>query len=652
MNKITYMTIKISIPKYMSRIYHGLFDTGANICICKKKVLPDELWHKTENLVLRGFNDEKHVAEYRADNITIMIAKEKFIIPYIYAMDEMSPDIIIGATFYNKYSPIELDIGKGIIKFTKNNEKYPNYLVKYPKKRKLVPWTKGNPSVTETMENIGINQIESRNPIEEEINQILGTDIYGENPLEKWEKHKTLAKIELKNETDNIYKPPMLYQETDLPEFKMHIEEMIKEGFIEEKTNFEDKKYSSPAFIVNKHSEQKRGKTRMVIDYKDLNKKAKVVKYPIPNKDTLIHRSIQARYYSKFDCKSGFYHIKLEEDSKKYTAFTVPQGYYQWKVLPFGYHNSPSIFQQFMDRIFRPYYDFIIVYIDDILVFSKTIEEHKIHIAKFRDITLANGLIISKKKTELCKEKIDFLGVQIEQGGIELQPHIINKILEKHTKIKNKTELQSILGLLNQIRHFIPHLAQILLPIQKKLKIKDEEIWTWTKEDEEKIKLIQDYSKNLVIKMKYPINKEDMNWIIEVDASNNAYGSCLKYKPKNSKIEYLCRYNSGTFKENEQKYDINRKELIAVYQGLQSYSLFTCEGNKLVRTDNSQVYYWIKNDTNKKSIEFRNIKYLLAKIAVYNFEIQLIDGKTNIIADYLSRYNSSDTDGRYDEANT
>ncbi|ADR03142.2 replicase [Sweet potato collusive virus] len=636
MNRMTYMTVKITIPTYMSRIYHGLFDTGANTCVCKTKVLPPEKWIEIDNKVLTGFSEEKNVIKYRADNIKIMIAKKEFIIPYIYAMDNINADIIIGATFYNKYSPITIDMEKGIIKFTNKGEVYPNYLVKYPRKKVLIPWEKGNPSIIQPLQNEQINNI---NEVEE-LNNILGEDIYGDNPLKHWEKHKTYAKIELKNPDDHIYKPPINYQESDYKEFKMHIDEMVKEGFIEECKNLENKKYSSPAFIVNKHSEIKRGKSRMVIDYKDLNKKAKVIKHPIPNKDILINRGIKANYFSKFDCKSGFYHIKLEEDSKKYTAFTVPQGYYVWIVLPFGYHNSPSIYQQFMDGIFRPYYDFILVYIDDILIFSKTYEEHKIHLEIFRNIIIKHGIVLSKKKAEIGKQKIEFLGVKIEQGGIELQPHIIDKILEKHIKIKSKKELQSILGLVNQIRNFLPNLSKILLPIQKKLKIKNEEVWEWTKEDEQNIIKLKDYCKDNVIKMTYPVEEKDMNWIIEVDASKEYYGNCLKYKK--DKIEYICRYNSGTFKEHEKNYDINRKELIAIYKGLEHYAIFTTQGKKLVRTDNSQAYYWIKNSKIKNSIDMKNVKGILAKIIMYDFDIEIIDGKTNIVADFLSRNGTDD----------
>ncbi|QIE08170.1 replicase [Epiphyllum virus 4] len=640
MNRLTYMTVKINIPTYMSRVYHGLFDTGANICVCKTKVLPPEQWKQFSGTVITGFSDDKNIATYKAENIKVMIAKEAFIIPYIYAMDNIAADIIIGATFYVKYSPITIDIHNGLIKFTKDKNLYPNYLVKYPKLKKLEPWKKGNPSITQPLENL-VNMVKE-DTLENKINKVLGSDVFGEHPLQGWEKHKTFAKIELKNDDEEIYKPPLHYQPSDLPEFKMHIDEMLRDDYIEEKTNFENKKYSSPAFIVNKHSEQKRGKTRLVIDYKDLNKKAKIIKHPIPNKDILIIRGIKANYFSKFDCKSGFYHIKLDKESKKYTAFTVPQGYYQWKVLPFGYHNSPSIFQQFMDKIFRPYYEFILVYIDDILIFSHTEEDHLKHIKIFKECILQNGITLSNKKSELGKTTIHFLGVIITHGGIELQPHIIDKILEKHIKIKNKTELQSILGLLNQIRNFVPNLAKLLKPLQKRLKIKPEEQWLWTTEDEGQIQLIKSYCKDMQIKMQYPTEEKDMNWKIEVDASKTSYGTCLKYKPHKSRTEYICRYNSGTFKQHELNYDVNRKELVAILRGLQNYSTFTTEGHKLIRTDNSQAYYWIKNNKANNAIEMRNIKGILAKICMYDFEIEIIEGKTNIIADYLSRYNIQD----------
>ena len=110
----------------------------------------------------------------------------------------------------------------------------------------------------------------------------------------------------------------------------------------------------------------------MIINYKRLNDNIQLDSYDIPSKEQLINSIQNAEIFSKFDCKSGFWQIMLDEPSRPWTAFTCPQGCYEWIVMPFGLKTAPSIFQRKMDNIFKNYYSFVLVYIDDILVFSKT----------------------------------------------------------------------------------------------------------------------------------------------------------------------------------------------------------------------------------------------------------------------------------------
>lgn len=126
----------------------------------------------------------------------------------------------------------------------------------------------------------------------------------------------------------------------------MHINELLKGRCIRKSNS----KHLSHAFIVVKHSEQKRSKSRMVIDYRNLNEKTKTNKYPIPNKVLKLKQILGYKYFSNFDCKSGFHHLKLTEDRKELTAFSVPTGFYEWNVLPFGFKNTSSEYQSFMDK--------------------------------------------------------------------------------------------------------------------------------------------------------------------------------------------------------------------------------------------------------------------------------------------------------------
>ena len=157
-------------------------------------------------------------------------------------------------------------------------------------------------------------------------------------------------------------------------------------------------RYRSSTFIVRKHSELKRGKTGIVYNYKRLNDNTYKDSYKLPNKDELINKIQQSKYFSKFDCKSGFWQIRLAEESIGCTAFTCPEGHFEWLVMPFGLKNAPSIFQRKIDQIFKKYDNFCIVYVDDILVHNKNRNEHMKHLEIVLQEFINNGIVSSKNK--------------------------------------------------------------------------------------------------------------------------------------------------------------------------------------------------------------------------------------------------------------
>ena len=159
--------------------------------------------------------------------------------------------------------------------------------------------------------------------------------------------------------------------------------------------------WSCAAFYVQKASEIERGTPRLVINYKPLNKILQWIRYPIPNKKDLIQRIYNATIFSKFDMKSGFWQIQIEQKDRYKIAFIVPFGHYKWNVMPFGLKNAPSEFQNMMNDIFNDYTKFSIIYIDDVLIFSNSIEEHFKHLKFFQKIVRENGLVISATKIKL-----------------------------------------------------------------------------------------------------------------------------------------------------------------------------------------------------------------------------------------------------------
>ena len=184
---------------------------------------------------------------------------------------------------------------------------------------------------------------------------------------------------------------PMIYSQEDIEDFKIQINELIQMNLIRESKS----PHSSPAFMIRKHSEIKRGKARMMINYKEVNKNSKFDGYYISNKEKLINFAREKNYYSKFDCKSGFWQIKMDNDSIPITAFSTPRGHYEWMVMPFGLKNASQVFQRKIDKIFSDYSALIIVYIDDMLICSNNEKDHEKHLNIFITLCKEHGTVLS-----------------------------------------------------------------------------------------------------------------------------------------------------------------------------------------------------------------------------------------------------------------
>ena len=169
--------------------------------------------------------------------------------------------------------------------------------------------------------------------------------------------------------------------------------------------------------------------------------------------------------FSKFDMKSGFWQIQIDEKDKYQTAFTVPFGYYEWNVMPFGLKNASSEFQNIMNDIFTPYTSFSIVYIDDVLIFSNLIDQHWKHLEKFIKVIQFNGLVVSPTKIKLFQEKIRFLGHNIYQSKTTLIDRAIQFADKFLDEIKDKNQLQRFPGSLNYVSNYYQNLRKICRPL-------------------------------------------------------------------------------------------------------------------------------------------------------------------------------------------
>ena len=388
--------------------------------------------------------------------------------------------------------------------------------------------------------------------------------------------------------------------------------------------------WSCTTFYVNKHSEQERGVPRLVINYKPLNKVLKWIRYPIPNKKDLLDRLHDSLIFSKFDLKSGYWQIQIDTKDRYKTAFNVPFGQYEWNVMPFGLKNAPSEFQNIMNDIFNPYSNFIIVYIDDILVFSKNIQEHFDHLHTFEKIIINNGLVISRSKMSLFQTKVRFLGHNIEKGQVIPIQRSIDFAAKFPDEIKDKTQLQRFLGSLNYISPFYKDLSTDSAILYDRLK---KNPGAWTNNHTQAVKRIKDKVKNLPC-----LSLANPNWekIVETDASEIGFGGILKQIHPNNKHEFLVRFHSGKWTPSQKNYSTTAKEILALVKCILKFQDDLYNQHFIIKTDCQAAKFMFNKDF-KHDVSKQMFTRWQATLACFDFEIQYKKGSDNSLPDFLTR---------------
>ena len=249
---------------------------------------------------------------------------------------------------------------------------------------------------------------------------------------------------------------------------------LLSEGLIEPTTS----PWACEAFYVNKHAEQIQGKLRLVINYQDLNHFLVDDKFPLPNKSALFQHLSNAKVFSKFNLKAGFWQLSIHPKERYQTAFCIPDHHYQWIVMPFGLKNAPSQIQKAMVMLFQPLLANALIYVDDILLFSKDEESHAKLLTEFYNLVKSQGIMLSEKKMVIGQSSINFLGVNISDGKYTLQPHIASSLTEFPDKLTNTKQIQQSLGIVNYMSDFIPKvsryrncLAQLLKKISPRMEL-------------------------------------------------------------------------------------------------------------------------------------------------------------------------------------
>ena len=401
-------------------------------------------------------------------------------------------------------------------------------------------------------------------------------------------------------------------------ELKKQILELLRKGFIRPSKS----PFGAPILFVPK----KNGKMRMCIDYRGLNRITKKNRCPLPRIDELLDRLTGARYSTSLDLRSGYHQIRIKEEDIEKTAFRTQYGHFEFVVLPFGLCNAPATFQTLMNSVFQNELDhFVLVYLDDIMIFSKTLEEHRLHVRHVLEKLRKHKLYINKEKCTFFKQKIAWLGYIISAEGLEVDKEKISTILDWPTP-KNANDILSFLGFTGYYRKFIEKYSHIAAPMTELLKKNVPFLWTSSQQE-----AFETLKNKLTTAPILQLPSPDYPFPMYTDASDFAIGGVLM-QDQGQGLKPVA-FSSKKLNDAQRKYIIYDKEALSQIHHLQLWRCYLQGAPRSTAfTDNSVLKYL----QTQARLSPRQARYMLI-LQEYNLYVEYITGKANVVADALSR---------------
>nr|GFC53697.1 putative reverse transcriptase domain-containing protein [Tanacetum cinerariifolium] len=256
-----------------------------------------------------------------------------------------------------------------------------------------------------------------------------------------------------------VARAPYRLASSEMKELAKQLQELSEKGFIHPSSS----PLGAPVLFVKK----KDGSFRMCIDYRELNKLTVKNRYPLPRIDDLFDQLQGSSVYSKIDLRMGYHQLRIREEDIPITAFRTRYGHYEFRVMQFGLTKAPAVFIDLMNRVCKPYLDkFVIVFIDDILIYSKDKEEHEEHLKTILEVLKREQLYAKFSKCDFWLESVQFIGYVIDSEGVHVDPVKIAAIKNWATSM-TPTEVRQFMGLAGYYRRFIEGFSLIYKPLTK-----------------------------------------------------------------------------------------------------------------------------------------------------------------------------------------
>jgi hypothetical protein len=412
-------------------------------------------------------------------------------------------------------------------------------------------------------------------------------------------------------------RPTYRLSSRELLELRKQLDELLKAGFIQPSKS----PFGAPILFVKK----KDGTMRMCVDYRALNNVTIKNNYALPRIDELFDRLQGARYFTKLDLRSGYHQIRIAAGDAPKTAFRTRYGHFEFLVLPFGLTNAPATFMHLMHQTFRAQLDdFVLVFLDDILIYSKTAEEHGKHVRTVLEILRKEKLYAKESKCEFFKTEVEFLGHHVGRDGVRMMDDKIKAVAE-WPQPKKAGDVRAFLGTAGYYRKFIRNFSAVAAPLSELTK--DTVKFEWGSRQQssfDKLKHALQHGPVLALP------DEKLPFVVHTDASGFATGAVLMQDQGQGlrPISYL----SKKMLDAETRYPVHEQELLAIIHALRNWRCYLSGRKFRVMTDHKSLQHFKTQPMlSGRQSRWKDI------IADYDFDIEYVKGDTNVVADGLSR---------------
>jgi hypothetical protein len=408
---------------------------------------------------------------------------------------------------------------------------------------------------------------------------------------------------------------------TELETLRKYVEENLSKGFLRHSQS----PCGAPVLFVKKAD----GSLRLCVDYRGLNKITTKNRYPLPLIGELLDRICRAKYFTKFDIRDGYNRLRMAAGEEWKTAFRCRYGLFEYTVMPFGLCNAPGTFQHYMNDTFREFLDkFLIIYLDDLLIYSDTLAEHKRHVRAVLDKLREAGLCLKPSKCQFHVQEVAFLGFIVGSEGIKMDPSKVAAITS-WPQPGSVHDIRVFLGLANFYRRFVKDFSQIVAPITALLKKGQKFVWGKNAQTAlEQLKAA--FTTEPILHHFDPL----LPVVLEADASDFALGAVVSQRDPTTGVLHPITFYSRKFNTAELNYEIYDKEMLAIVESLVQYRhYFEGLGNRTTVYSDHKNLLWF---TETKLYNRRQARWA-EKLAQFDFLIIFRPGKQGGKPDALSR---------------